>query len=279
MKAARVSEKPLAHEFASWKTEFWLTGSHASVVDNDNGRGGGTTTNATLEGNQQALDLFSWFKQMNSDGLLNAVTATPGQIDQYLALASGASSMLIDTTSAATSIEAFLGGTLDTSSLGVGDVSSSGLDIGAGAFPGLTPGSKTQMGGDAWYMMNTSPPAVQAGAWDFMRFMNSTHAQALNLVGGSYLPWVSAATQDPSVVSYFAGKGGVAGTWLKLANDEVAAIDPNFPGPLIGPYDQFREAIQKALDQLVFAGASPTDALTQAQREIDDALSTYNANL
>ena len=280
LKAAGVSDKPLSHEFSSWKTEFWLTGAGSSVVDNDNGRGGGTTAKATLEGNQHALDLFTWLKQMNADGLLNAVPATPGQINQYLALLpGGGSSMLIDSTSAATSIEAFIGGTLDTSSLGTGNATGNGLDFGAGAFPGLTPDSKTQMGGDAWYVMNTTPPAVQAGAWDFMRFMNSVHAQALNLVGGSYLPWVSAALQDPSVVSYFAGDGGLAGTWLKVANDQVNAIDQNFPGPLIGPYDQFREAVQKAEDRLVFGNLSPADALAQAQRDIDKALSDYNANL
>jgi sn-glycerol 3-phosphate transport system substrate-binding protein len=280
LKAAGVSEKPLAHEFSSWKTEFWLTGVGSSVVDNDNGRGTGATTKATLEGNQQALDLFTWFKDMNDKGLLNAVPATPGQINQYLALLpGGGSSMLIDSTSAATSIEAFIGGTLDTSSLGIGETSGNGLDFNAGAFPGLTAGSKTQMGGDAWYVMNTTPEAVQAGAWDFMRFMNSVRAQALNLVGGSYLPWVSAALQDPSVVSYFAGEGGLAGKWLKIANEEVAAIDQAFPGPLIGPYDLFREAVQKAEDQLVFSNASPTAALTQAQHDVDTALSDYNANL
>ncbi len=279
IKAAGIADKPLAHEFASWKTEFWLTGAHSSVVDNDNGRGGGTTAHATMVGNQQALDLFTWFDQMKDAGLLNAVTATPGQIDQYLALASGTSSMLIDTSSAATSIEAFLGGNLNTSSLGVGEVSPNGLDFGAGAFPGLTPDSRTQMGGDAWYIMNTTPPAVQAGAWDFMRFMNSVHAQALNLVGGSYLPWLKAAANDPSVVSYFAGQGGIAGTWLKISNDEVSAIDPAFPGPLIGPYDIFRQDMQTAMESFVFGNASPADALAQAQRDIDKALADYNANL
>jgi ABC-type glycerol-3-phosphate transport system substrate-binding protein len=135
------------------------------------------------------------------------------------------------------------------------------------------------MGGDAWYVMNTTAPEVQAGAWDFMRFMNSVRAQALNLVGGSYLPWVKAALKDPSVVDYFAGKGGVAGRWLKIANDEVAAIDPTFPGPLIGPYDEFREAMQKAQDGMVFGTSSPSAALTQAQKAIDTSLETYNANL
>lgn len=281
LKAAGVSDKPVVQEFSSWKTEFWLTGAHASVVDNDNGRGNGTTDKATLVGNDKALQLFTWFKDMNDAGLLNPIPATPGTIDQYLALATGKSSILIDTSSAATSMEAFLGGTLDTSSLGsdVSNVSPSGLDLGAGTFPGMTGPGTTQMGGDAWYIMNTTPPAVQAGAWDFMKFMNSPHAQALNLVGGSYIPWVKAANDDPSVVDYYAGKGGIAGTWLKITRDEINAIDQSFPGPLIGPYDQFREFLEKAMDKMMFSGLSPADALAQAQHDIDQALSVYNQNL
>ena len=42
-----VTDTPLVHEFSTWKTEFWLTGAGSSVVDDDNGRGGGETTAAT----------------------------------------------------------------------------------------------------------------------------------------------------------------------------------------------------------------------------------------
>lgn len=274
IKAAGVAAAPLVHEFAAWKTEFWLTGAGSSVVDNDNGRGSGETTAATLEGNEQALELLDWFTGMQDDGLLNAVPATPGQIDQYLALARGTSSMLIDTSSAATSIEAFLGGEQVT---GVeGTPSPSGLDIGVGTFPGLTEPGKTQMGGDAWYVMDTTAPEVQAAAWDFMRFMNSTHAQAQNLLGGSYMPWLQAANSDPEVAAYYAGESGIAGAWLKLANDLVGAIDPAFPGPLIGPYDEFREAIENGLDSVIFGEASPEEALAAAQQAVDAAIQRYN---
>jgi hypothetical protein len=47
IQAAGVAPTPLVHEFASWKTEFWLTGAGAPMVDNDNGRGGEETTSAT----------------------------------------------------------------------------------------------------------------------------------------------------------------------------------------------------------------------------------------
>jgi sn-glycerol 3-phosphate transport system substrate-binding protein len=267
------------HEFATWKTEFWLTGAGSTVVDDDNGRGDGETTSATLDGNPEALELFEWFAAMIDDGLLQGVPGTPGQIDQYLALAAESSSMLIDTSSAATSIEAFLGGELDPGDIGAGDdageIDLSALDIDAGPFPGLTAGDPTQMGGSAWYLISTEPPEVQAAAWDFAVYLNGLHAQTRLLVGGSYLPYLQAAADEPDSVAYLSGEGGIAGEWLAIANEQVQAIDPAFPGPLIGPYDEFREGLREAQEAMVFGDATPSEALAQAQEIIDTALQRY----
>jgi sn-glycerol 3-phosphate transport system substrate-binding protein len=282
IKRAGVTSAPLVHEFATWKTEFWLTGAGASVVDNDNGRGEKQTDKATLAGNRDALELFDWFTSMKTDGLLTAIPGTPGQIDQYLALANQSASMLIDTSSAATSIEAFLGGKLDVEDIGAGDgapVDVGALDIGAGPFPSLDGSGRTQMGGAAWYLLNTPADTVQAGAWDFMRFMNTPAAQAKMLVGGSYIPWVTAANQEQSAVDYYAGNSGLAGKWLELTSRQVEAIDTDFPGPLIGPYDEFRVALRRAQDELMFEQTSPTDALAKAQRDVDRALERYNSEV
>jgi sn-glycerol 3-phosphate transport system substrate-binding protein len=277
---AGVAEAPLAHEMGSWKTEFWLTGAGSTVVDNDNGRGDGQTTAATLTDNPEALELFEWFDEMRSDGLMQPVPATAGQVDQYIAMATQSASMLVDTSSAATSIEAFLAGDLDAGDLpgenDAPDVDLSQLDLAVGSFPGLAEGGRTQMGGAAWYLLDTVPEEVQAGAWDFMRFMNGEEAQARMLVGGSYIPWLTAANDHPTAAEYYAGEGGLAGAWLRVAKENIDAIDPAFPGPLIGPYDEFREAMHKAQDDLMFGGASPQEALDQAQQEIDRALERYD---
>lgn len=279
IKAASVVDRPLVHELASWKTEFWLTGAGSAVVDNRNGRGAGETTAATLTGNREALQLYSWFQQMNADGLLTPVPSVPGQIDQYLAMANRQASMMVESSSAATSVEAFLGGNLDPSQIGAEGFDPtrlSGLDIGAGPFPALGEQAigKTQMGGAAWYLINTVPEPVQAAAWDFMKFMNTPQAQAVMLTGGSYLPYVKATNDRPEVRAFYTGS--LAGRWLKIANDQIAAIDPTFPGPLIGPYYEFREAVRKSQDALIFSGRSPEEALDQAQREVDAAIARYN---
>jgi sn-glycerol 3-phosphate transport system substrate-binding protein len=272
--AAGVAERPVAHELSSWKTEFWLTGAGSSIVDNDNGRGPGETTAATLSDNPEALELFTWFDDMQEDGLLEPIPSTDGQIDQYLALATQRSSMLIESSSAATSVEAFLGGELDPDVLGGTAPSPSGLDIGASGFPGLVPGNQTQMGGAAWYLLNTTSPEVQAAAFDFMMFMNSPEAQLEMLTVGSYLPWLTEIVDDPAAIEFF--DASLSGRWLEIAARQIDAIDPDFPGPLIGPYDpDVREAIERAQDALLLGDATPQEALDQAQAEIDDLLEQY----
>jgi sn-glycerol 3-phosphate transport system substrate-binding protein len=276
IKAAGVVENPVVHEFASWKTEFWLTGAGAPMVDNDNGRGPGETTSGAFTDNPDATELFTWFSDMQADGLLRAIPHTPGQIDQYLAIANRQASMLVESSSSATSVEAFLGGNLDTSDLNATETAQdvSGLDVGASIFPGLREGGLTQMGGAAWYLTDTTADEVQAAAWDFLTFMNTAEAQGEMLIGGSYLPYLVAANDLPAVREFY--ESGLSGRWLRIANDEVQQIAPDFPGPLIGPYYDFRREVEKAQDRLMLSGATPEAALQEAQDGVTAALDLYS---
>jgi sn-glycerol 3-phosphate transport system substrate-binding protein len=248
------------HEVASFKTEFWLTGGHAPIVDHDNGRQG-AASGAALVGNDTTLALFRWFKQMNDDGLVQPIPVAEGQINQYLAMGNQTASIAVESSGSATSVQAFLGGQHE------------GLDFGAGSFPGIDEPGRTQMGGPAWYLTSTTAPEVQAGAWDFMKFMNGDHAQTTMLTEGSFLPYRTAAADSPEAQAFFAGS--LAGGWLKTANDQVQTIDPQFPGPLIGPYYETRVALKDALSNLLLKDASPEDAIAGAQRDIDHALDQY----
>ena len=273
IKAAGIVDKPFVHEVASYKTEFWLTGAHAPIVDNDNGRNGSATA-AALEGNDTTLELFRWFAQMNDDGLLQPIPVAEGQINQYLAMANQTASIAVESSGSATSVQAFLGGALNPSDVGVGATTSTdGLDFGAGALPGISEPGRTQMGGPAWYITSTTAPAVQAGAWDFMKFMNGEHAQTVMLTEGSYLPYRTAVSATPEAQAFYTGS--LAGRWLKIANDQVQTIDPQFPGPLIGPYYETRVALVEAMSNLLLKHATPEDAIAGAQREIDAALDQY----
>ena len=276
IKDAGVVDKPVALKVNSPMIEMWLTGAGSPVVNNDNGRGSGTTDQAALD-NQVTVDLYTWIKSMSDDGLLDVIPDTQGQIGQYLAMAQAKSSMTIETSTAATTVEKFLGGKLDPSSVGGGSlapVEANALDIGAGAVPGISEPGQLGGGGGAWYITSTTPPEVQAGAWDFMKYFNSLDSQVTWNTRASYLPYLNAAATDPRVVADWTTT--LSGRWLALAYDELThGIDPNFPGPLMGPYEQFRKAIRASIDGMVFGGKAPADVVKQASDETTAALDQY----
>ena len=275
IKDAGVVDKPVALKVNSPMIEMWLTGAGSPVVNNDNGRGTGTTDQAALD-NDVTVKLYQWIKSMSDDGLLNVIPDTPGQIDQYLAMAQAKASMTIETSTAATTVEKFLGGKLDPNTVGgnLGSVDANGLNIGAAPVPGIDEPGQLGGGGGAWYITDTTPPEVQAGAWDFMKFFNSLDSQVTWNTKASYLPYLNAAAQDPRVVTDWTTT--LSGRWLAIAYNELTTgVDPKFPGPLMGPYDQFRKAITTSIDGMVFSGKAPTDVVRQASDDTTAALQQY----
>jgi sn-glycerol 3-phosphate transport system substrate-binding protein len=278
IKDAGVVDKPVILKVGPPLIEMWLTGVGQPVVDNDNGRGTGDTTEAAFD-TDTTVQLYTWFQQMQKDGLLTIVPDTPGQVDQYFGIARQTASMTIETSTAATTIEKFLGG--DTSaaassptSVDTSNVDLTALDIGAGEVPGIQEPGRLQMGGGAWYMTNTGTPEQQAAAWDFMKFFNSQPSQVTWNLRGGYLPYRTTAVDDPAVQDRWTNT--LAGRWLAIAYDELLnGVDPNFPGPLIGPYDEFRAAIRKSVEQLAFDDGDPATVVTQASDETTDALQRY----
>ena len=67
-----------------------------------------------------------------------------------------------------------------------------------------------------------------------------------------------------------------AGIWLNRAYDLALGLDPEFPGPLIGPYRQVRNIIGDSLDRMMLNGADPADVIAEADAEINDAIDDYN---
>ncbi len=186
--------------------------------------------------------------------------------------------MTIETSTAATSVEAFLKGDLNTRGLPEGidsaGVDPQALDIGAAKVPGIKAPGRLAMGGGAWYITNTTKPEVQAAAWDFMKYFNSTESQVTWNLVGSYLPYRMSAAKDAKVVDNWTNT--LAGRWLAIAYDELlTGVDPKFPGPLIGPYDQVRQAMRKSVDEIIFNKGDPAKAVNQASTDITTLLQQY----
>ncbi|MGH9247966.1 MAG: extracellular solute-binding protein [Acidimicrobiales bacterium] len=275
LKDAGVSEKPLSFRSSRWFFEIWLTGIGEDIVNNGNGRVA-PATEATFA-TPAADDVVGLLQQMNDEGLLNAFANTEGNIDHYLALATQQSSMLIETSTASTTIADALGGNLTAAEAGI-DFDASVLDKtelvpAAGAMPGIESAGKVFPTGGAFYILNTSEPVQQAASWKFLEFMLQPENAKFWHFSGGYLPIVKAVEDDPEVQAFW--QNDLAGTLLRTAVDQLADADPDQPGPLIGPYVDEALAIENALDAVLFDDQDVADSLTQAQDEVTQSLERY----
>jgi sn-glycerol 3-phosphate transport system substrate-binding protein len=277
IKDAGVVDEPFVFNGHPWFLETWMTGAGQTMVDEANGRDG-LATEATLD-NETFIELLTWLQDMNDDGLMNSIAYTPTGIDHYLALGTGTSSMGVETSTAATTIESFLSGELDASQLSpdgrviATDDLELNLDIGAGPFPGLEEPGKVQVSGGAYDLINTGTDEQIAAGWDFISYVNTVEPQVVNNLVGSYLPTLPAAAEDAELLDTW--ENTLSGQFLAISGEQLSNTDPDFPGPAMGPFTDEREILTAGLDDLLINGASPEDVVATMQQQLTQALQDY----
>lgn len=275
LKAAGTSPKPFALVLTRWTMVSWLNGIGADLVDNDNGRDG-RPTKPTFD-TPETRELLQTLHDMKEEGLLQPYS--PDQINHLLALASEDSSMAVETSVAASSIQAFLQGTLDPGTgtgVDVGDpgaVDTTKLQLGAGPFPGMDDDATIQGSGPGWYIVRESSPVEQAATWDFLQFMLRKENVVKWHLGGSGLPFVQGAADDPAIQEFWDTQ--IAGGVLRVANEQYGAIDVDNPGPMMGPYLPFTKALDVALQDVMLNDKDVDAAVTAAQAEMEAAFERY----
>ena len=244
LKEPACPEKPFVLKTGRWFFETWLSGVGADVVNNDNGRGG-PATEATFD-SPEAVELLEFLQKMNDEGLLNVFASTEGGIDHYLALVTQQSSMLIETSTASTTIRDALARHGVGRETGV-DFDQSGIDIselapGTGAYPGIEAPGKVFPSGGAFYILNTSEPGEQAASWRFLEFMlQPENAKEWHLKGG-YLPIVKAVLDDPDVQTFWAED--VAGVLLQARRRAARRRRPRSARSADRPLPDFTDAVE-----------------------------------
>jgi len=274
LKAAGASERPLVLLLAPQFIEQWLTGADTTIVDNDNGHSGLAT--ASTFDNPTTTELYQWLADMDADGLLNPIPGTDAQVDHYFAMALGESSITLETSTAISTINAVLEGSVDPAELGLelDELPPIDINVDVAPYPGITAAGRTTPGGGAFYIPNGNTPEVIAGAWDFMTWFNAATTQADWMIGSTYMAWNSAAYDEPVVTDWEASTR--PGRWLQVAVGQIAGLADRSPAPLIGPYTDVRTAIRRSLDELLLADASVADAVGGANTAINEALRRYD---
>ncbi len=269
--------EPLVLRLDSWYLEHLLTGAKQPIVNENNGRDGLATESELA--NDDTTTVYEWFQSMYADGLLKAIPYSQ-PYDQLFAMALGSSSMLIDTSTAITSVNSAIDGTLTNEDIGAEDlgidlstVQVGGLRIGVGLNPGFDAAGQGQIGGAGWYMVDNGEDAPIAASWDFLKYFNETPQQVRWTLEGSYLPVSEAAREDPALTKEFAETR--RGQWLAVASSSLPLLDPDFPGPVFGPYNQFRAAIRDSFEQITLGGADIASTITSVDEDFQKDLTDY----
>ena len=264
----------------SWPLEFLTTGAEQAVVNEDNGRAA-LGTESSYD-NEVSLEIYEWLLEMEHDGLLK-YTDNTDPIAPFLAMATETSSMLIDTSAAISTVDSAIEGTLDPDQVGLDDgtdlsgFSFPDLQLTVGGLPGLEGPGRGQMGGGTFYLVDGEDPAAVAAAWDFLKYFNAVEQQVTWAVEASMFPVRQAAVEDPELQADWTDTR--RGQWVAAAYDSFAALDPAFPGPVIGPYREFREAVKNGVESVILGETSPADAVADVDAAFQNELDAYAADV
>ena len=213
--------------------------------------------------------------EMNDEGLLNPVPGVEGQFDHFFAMGLEQASMTVESSLAVTTINAVLEGNLDPADLGLdSDLPPIDVNLDAGEFPGLQEPGKGQVGGFVLYMTNAGSPQEQAAAWDFITWVNRIENQLRWTVEGSFLPARRTVLDEPALQEEW--ETTRSGRWLATAYGQLTELEPDWPGPLVGPYTEARTAIRDAFDEVLYSDTAVADALATADARITAALEEYS---
>jgi ABC-type glycerol-3-phosphate transport system substrate-binding protein len=98
------------------------------------------------------------------------------------------------------------------------------------------------------------------------------NAREWTTVGG-YLPIETAVGEDPAVQQFW--RDDVGGILLNTSFEQLQDADADRPGPLIGPYVDFSEDLQRSLEAIMLDGADIDSSLSSAQDEVTTSLERY----
>jgi sn-glycerol 3-phosphate transport system substrate-binding protein len=249
----------------SWWVEQWIATSGELFVDQGNGRDGRSTE--LLLGGDAGLELFRWIDGMIDDGLATSFgIVDDASIDYVTALIPGGGA-----SQAAFSLgtSAFLGAALDL--LAANDFA---VELGVAPLPtlGAGTGGVTTSGAALWIVAEGTEPLQRAASWDFVQWLDEPEQQATWHEATGYLPNTTTAADLASVQALWAAQPAYTVAYDQLFESQVGSA----AGPVIGAYNETRQAVEGALEDMVLSGLTPEDAVAQARQEASDAMAAYN---
>jgi len=260
IKSSGAAKSGFAWEMQPWYVEQWFAKNGDTIVDHQNGRDGRAekSTVNTDTGKQ----VFGFVKQLFDEDLAINVGRNESGTDTLLAVGKGDASMAIGTSAA-------LGTIYDIQAAG----QFKDVEVGVAPLPGPSASNGgVQVGGGAIWIVGKDKSAVEkAATWDYVKWLDEPVQQAYWHKHTGYVPLRRAAIAEPDVADLWKAK-----PTFRVAYDQLTASHADQGGPAIGPYKEFRDAIRTGLESIVLKKVPVGQALTEVQKDADDALKSYN---
>jgi len=265
--AGNVTRSGFAMDISPWYFEVMLAGAGELYVNNDNGRAS-FATEAAFD-NEAGREFLQWWHDMVDKGLILNVGRGPSAgVDALLAIGSRRAVMVFSTSGALRSIA----DVLETGA-------AQGVEPGAAPVPGIpgavpegSPGVYTR----SLWIMSARPEAERDAAWKFIKWLVEPEQQAEWFAGSGYLPVRNSAYDLPAakdIIARYPQFQIPVDLFAKTATTSAAL------GPLLGPFQQVREAVAGAIESMLSGAASPDEAMEAAVKNGNDAISDYNRRM
>lgn len=250
----------VGRDSAAGRFEQWFGRSSVPFVDNGNGRDGRATE--ALFANETGVEILTYLRDMNVDGLSFNVGENAGGIPAFLKIADPqeAGAMTVSTSAAISQV-------LDALEQGLGN-DLTGADIGVGFLPGPTDQPAAQVGGASLWIPADKGDVAAAAAWAFADYLVQAQAQSTWAAETGYVPIRTDALELDPVKSLYEDDPR-----FKVSFDQLAApvTDPAQTRPALGPQ---REVRQVVADMIASVYDDPSKDL---QTLLDEAAATANS--
>lgn len=263
--AGNITRYGFALEIHPWFVEFMLAGAGELYVNNNNGRDGFATEVAF--DNDAGRKFFQWWYGMVRDGLAFNVGVDPSGANGLLAVGALKAVMVFSTSAAMRSI-------VDVLEKGV-----QGVDLGVAPVPGIpgkVPEGSPGVYSRSLWIMSARPQSERDAAWKFIKWLVEPEQQAEWFAGSGYLPVRNSAYDLPAakdIIAQYPQFQIPADLFAKTATTSAAL------GPLLGPFQQVRDAVRQAIESMLSGNASPDEALETAVKAGNAAIGEYNKRL
>ena len=154
-----------------------------------------------------------------------------------------------------------------------------GVELGVAPVPGIpgrVPGGSPGVYSRSLWIMSARPQKERDAAWTFIKWLVEPEQQAEWFAGSGYLPVRNSAYDLPTAKDTIAKYPQFqipADLFAKTATTTAAL------GPLIGPFQQVRDAVRGAIESMLSGSASPDEAMETAVKNANAAIKQYNDRL